>query len=280
MRWSKFFARAIFLAFSIMPIAAHSAESNKFVTKQDTVSLVSQSDSVAGNSIRLGLLFRLEKGWHIYWKIAGDAGEPPRLTLTAPEHAFAGAFEWPAPDWFLVNSLGDYVETGTVLLPFSAILPEPLPVAGVDLHAIVHWLVCDSTICVPQQAAFKLHENAGIETASAQSSLFAAANAALPRPSPFKAYIAADGVLVVEGGGLGAADIKAVHFFPDNPDAIVNAAPQPLEFRLNGFSLALRPAKSNGRQPLSGVLEITDGNGAKRALTIEARTAPCAPYRN
>jgi thiol:disulfide interchange protein DsbD len=249
MRGSKFVARAIFLAFSIMPIAAHSAESNKFVTKQDTVSLVAQSDSVAGNSIRLGLLFRLEKGWHIYWKIAGDAGEPPRLTLTAPEHAFAGAFEWPA-------------------------------VAGVDLHAIVHWLVCDSTICVPQQAAFKLHENAGIETPSAQSSLFAAANAALPRPSPFKAYIAADGVLVVEGGGLGAADIKAVHFFPDNPDAIVNAAPQPLEFRLNGFSLALRPAKSNGRQLLSGVLEITDGNGAMRALTIEARNAPCAPYRN
>ncbi len=26
----------------------------------------------------LGLYFKLEPGWHIYWKNAGDSGEPPR----------------------------------------------------------------------------------------------------------------------------------------------------------------------------------------------------------
>jgi thiol:disulfide interchange protein len=268
----------MFLALSIMPLGARAAESNQVITKHDTVSLVSQSDSVSGDKIKLGLLFRLAKGWHIYWKDAGDAGVPPQLTLTAPEHASAGAFEWPAPDWFLVNSIGDYVETGTVLVPFTVTLPQNVPATGVDLQAAVHWLVCDPTICVPQQGRFTLHENAGPEMPSAQATLFTAANATLPKPSPFESNITADGVLTVEGTGLGSRDVKAVHFFPDNPDAIVNAAPQSFEFLPNGFSLTLRRAKWNATTPLSGVLEITDGAGALRALTIQARTAAISPH--
>jgi DsbC/DsbD-like thiol-disulfide interchange protein/cytochrome c biogenesis protein CcdA len=268
----------MFLALSAMPLGAHAAESNKFITKHDTVSLVSQSDSVSGGKIKLGLLFRLTKGWHIYWKDAGDAGEPPQLGLTAPEHASAGAFEWPAPDWLLTNGIADYVETGTVLVPFTVTLPENIPATGVDLQAVVHWLVCNPTICVPQQGTFTLHERAGPETPSAQSDLFATTNAALPKPSPFMSSITADGVLTVEGTGLGNRDVKTVHFFPDNPNAIVNAAPQPLEFLQNKFSLTLRPAQWNATMPLSGVLEITNDDGGIRALTIQARIGAIAPH--
>jgi thiol:disulfide interchange protein len=268
----------MFLALLVTPLGARAAESNQVITKHDAVSLVSQSDSVSGNKIKLGLLFRLAKGWHIYWKNAGDAGEPPQLTLTAPEDASASASEWPAPDWFLVNSIGDYVETGTVLVPFTVTLPQNVPATGLDLQALVHWLVCDPTICVPQQGTFTLHENAGPETPSAQANLFTAANATLPKPSPFESSITADGVLTVEGTGLGIREVKAVHFFPDNPDAIVNAAPQSFEFLPNGVSLTLKRAKWNAATPLSGVLEITNGDGGIRALTIQAKIGTIAPH--
>ena len=278
MRRFRFFGLAMFLALSAVPLAAHAAESNQAVTKHDIVSLVSQSDSVSGDRIKLGLLFRLAKGWHIYWKNAGDAGAPPQLTLTAPEHASAGAFEWPAPDWFLINAIGDYVETGTVLVPFTVTLPKNIPATGVDLQAVVHWLVCDPTICVPQQGTFTLHESAGPEMPSAQANFFITANAALPQLSPFKSSVTADGVLTFEGAGLGKRVVKAAHFFPDGPDVIVNAAPQPLEFLQNGFFLTLRLAQWNATTPLSGVLEITDNNGGIRALAIQVRIGTIAPH--
>ena len=31
-----------------------------------------------------GLYFKLEPGWHIYWKNPGDAGEPPHIQWTLP----------------------------------------------------------------------------------------------------------------------------------------------------------------------------------------------------
>jgi len=74
------------------PVAARAAESNRLVTHEDTVSIVSKGDTVHGTKLRLGLLFRFTKGWHIYWKNAGDAGSLPQLALTRPEHVAIGAF--------------------------------------------------------------------------------------------------------------------------------------------------------------------------------------------
>jgi len=40
---------------------------------------------VAGTSTDVGLYFKLEPGWHIYWKNAGDAGEPPKIPGHFPQ---------------------------------------------------------------------------------------------------------------------------------------------------------------------------------------------------
>src|SRR5689334_14614311 len=44
-----------------------------------------------------GLYFKLESGWHVYWKNPGDAGEPPRIKWTLPEGITAGAIQYPIP---------------------------------------------------------------------------------------------------------------------------------------------------------------------------------------
>jgi thiol:disulfide interchange protein DsbD len=50
-----------------------------------------------GDSMRLGLKFDLEPGWHIYWQNPGDSGGPPEAAWTLPPGMMATGFEWPAP---------------------------------------------------------------------------------------------------------------------------------------------------------------------------------------
>src|SRR6478736_5920580 len=90
-----------FLAFWLALAGAHPAqalESAPLRTKHAEVTLVSESDAFApGKPFRLGLRFKLAKGWHIYWQNPGDSGEPPRLDLSLPEGAHAGDIVWPVP---------------------------------------------------------------------------------------------------------------------------------------------------------------------------------------
>ncbi len=63
-----------------------------------TVDLVPAVGSIRpGAALQVGLLFRLEPGWHIYWKNPGDSGQPPRLKWELPAGLTAGEIEWPSP---------------------------------------------------------------------------------------------------------------------------------------------------------------------------------------
>jgi DsbC/DsbD-like thiol-disulfide interchange protein len=98
----------VLMAALVAPVAARAAESNRLVSHEDTVSI---SDSASGPTLGLGLLFRLSKGWHIYWKNAGGTGSPPQLALTQPAHVTTGAFAWPAPDWLVAQESSPFAST-------------------------------------------------------------------------------------------------------------------------------------------------------------------------
>jgi thiol:disulfide interchange protein DsbD len=249
----------LLLALSFLfPILAHAAQSNKAVTARDTVSLVSTTQNGA---LRLGLLFQLAPGWHIYWSDPGDAGAAPGVTLAPP--AKAGPLAFPAPTWLVsAGPTGSYVYLHQVLLPFSLTTSAP---AGTRITAAVNWLVC-ADVCVPEHATFTLTPDDG----AAQAPLFAAADAAMPRPSPFSATISPDGTLALDGAGLTPAIVKTAHFFPLSPSAMVNAAPEPLSFNAAGLTLQLKLAP--GPVPnLPGVIELTDQSGQTQALSITPR---------
>lgn len=262
----------LFALWLLAPILAHAAESNRVTSSRATVSLVSATNAATGTSLKLGLLFRLKPDWHIYWSDPGDAGEPPGITITSPKGATSGPFAYPAPHWLVASGVGDYTETGTALLPFTLHLPQ----AGTTrITATADWLVCNPQICVPEHGAFTLTLPGGAG-ASPQAPLFAQAAAEMPRPSPFHATIAPDGILAITGPGLDRAAVRTAHLFPDDPAAIANAAPQTLGFVKGGFTLALHPA--DAKKPLkslAGVLEITDPSGQTQALRIAAQ--PGAP---
>ena len=109
------------------------------------------------------------------------------------------------------------------------------------LHA--SWLVC-ANICVPEQGDFQLNIATGAAAPSPQAPLFAAADARMPRPSPWSARIAPDGVLSVDGPGISAAAVKDAWVLPLDWGWVEPSAAQKLTVRDGGFTLGLTRASA------------------------------------
>jgi thiol:disulfide interchange protein DsbD len=275
--WLRRSINALLLLTLLAP-SAWAAHSNVIATSRDQVSIVSATQAASGRTIQLGLLFRLAPDWHIYWSDPGDAGEAPSLTLKSPAGATASPFTFPAPAWLVASGVGDYVETGTVLLPFTLTLPAAANAPSLPITAQIDWLVCNPKICVPEHGRFTLNlpVTTGPAAPSQEAALFTEAAAKTPRPSPFHATIAANGLLTLTGPGLTRQAIAQAHFYPDHAAAIANAAPQPLHVGDHQFSLMLHLAPHDPAGPLTGVVEITDPSGQTQALSIRAARVAAA----
>src|SRR4051794_41836769 len=53
--------------------------------------------SRSGGVLLGGIAFKLEPGWHTYWRNPGDSGVPPRFDFTKSENIEAGAGFWAGP---------------------------------------------------------------------------------------------------------------------------------------------------------------------------------------
>ena len=249
---------------------AHALESPPVKTPHAEVTLVSETSAVApGSSFRLGLRFRLAKGWHIYWINPGDAGEPPHLDLTLPQGATASPIAWPTPQRIPEGPVMTYSYVGEVLLPLT--VTAPADVSAFPITAKASWLICEK-ICVPEEGAFKLDLPVGAAGSSPEARLFAAADQRIPTPSPYAASLSPGAALTLSGADISQASVHDAVFFPGTWGAIEDAAPQTLTVEDGKFTLALKPAQSfDAKVALSGVVAITDAKGAQRFLAVSAK---------
>jgi len=150
------------------------------------VSLLADRDSLApGEKFRLGLLFRISPGSHIYWINPGDAGLAPEIEWELPEGFRAGPVFWPAPQrmeepgGLLVN-----VYTEEVLLFCWVLAPERIKDTSISLKARANWLVCRK-FCTQESAGVSLELPVG--SSSAESipgrDIFSRYAARVPRPA-------------------------------------------------------------------------------------------------
>lgn len=232
-----------------------------------------------GRTLRLGLRLVLQKGWHTYWSNPGDAGMPPDATAAVGGGTKAPVrFAFPAPARLPTGPLMGYGYEGDVLLPFEVAVPAgtsgTLPVA---VHA--EWLVC-AAVCVPEAADLGLAVSQATAPApSVDAPLFARADAAMPRPSPFAATFRRDGTLLVEGHGLGRDAVRDAWFIPAAPGLVDQDAPQHLAISPGRLALSLTPAQGWAHLPggrLAGVLALRDRTGAETDLAIDAAPASAA----
>jgi thiol:disulfide interchange protein DsbD len=123
-----------------------------------TATLIAEHASVQpGGNTRVGILFELEEGWHIYAKEPGDAGLPTSVAWEGPAGVSFGPLTWPAPQRFL--DPGDITTFG---YSGTAVLHSPLSYHTVrdayhtlPLQATVKWLACRE-LCIPGAARLEL----------------------------------------------------------------------------------------------------------------------------
>jgi len=246
-----------------------------------TVELLSEQESIQpGHAIHLGLHFRLEKGWHIYWINPGDSGEPPRLEWHLPAGLRAGALEWPAPSRLPILPLMDYGYEGEVLLPVpientADLAPGEEAALSADLTAIV----CRE-VCIPAKANLSLSLPVRVdrpgESAETQA-MFRAARKALPKPAPANWRPSAKDLgdsfeLRVNTGH----SVSEAWFAPLDPLEIENAAPQKSVSTAAGVRLILKKSDQLLKpvSRLRGVLVLPQG-----AYLINAPVAPAPAKR-
>jgi thiol:disulfide interchange protein/DsbC/DsbD-like thiol-disulfide interchange protein len=214
-----------------------------------------------------GLYFKLESGWHVYWKNPGDAGLPPNIHWTLPDGVTAGPLQFTAPKRLPLGPLMDYGYEDEVLYPFKLEIAKSAKPGPAVLHAKVDWLVCSSS-CIPGKADLEVTQEIVAGTPSMGRDdgpgveIWKRLAVRLPDalPSSDKAFFqpTKDGFrLTVESGRRESAAV----FFPEDQDIVDNPAPQKFMATAQGFTLDLKKdanLKANPAQ-LRGVLELSGG---------------------
>jgi thiol:disulfide interchange protein DsbD len=227
-----------------------------------------------GASNDAGLYFKLEPGWHIYWKNPGDAGLPPHIQWTMPKGITAGSMRFPAPKRLPLGPLMDFGYENEVLFPFNLVADKTIKAGSVVLHANVDWLVCRAS-CIPGKADLETtirifpEEPMVAITSPSDSALYKRLSELVPKPLPatVKALfqpIPRGFLLSVETGQREAE----ASFFPEDQDILNNPAPQRFTATANGLILDLKKDANLAANPaqLRGVLELSGG----RAYEIAA----------
>ena len=235
LRWKLVWLMLVPISFFAVRAATQSpAESHAKVEL-----IAEQNTAPAGKPLWVGVLFRLDPGWHIYWKNPGDSGQPPQVEWQLPQGFTAGSILWPVPIRMVTGSIVDYGYEGQVLLmvPISSQSKQNtmLPNASADLK----YIVCRE-ICIPGKAHLALVPSPNSDDKQLLS-LFRQTRQELPKPMPRSWKLVVESnksqfILTVRGG----SQISKASFFPMEPDQVDNSSSQPFASNRAGFQLTLK----------------------------------------
>lgn len=202
-----------------------------------------------GTEVVAALRFRMEPGWHLYWKNPGDSGLPPEVTWTLPPGWTAGPLEHPVPEALPSPEGLDYGHSGSFTL-LARLNPPPGPRTARILRAHLDWLACKDS-CLPGKADLSARpgDPATLLSPAERDSMLAS----LPRKVPLET-----GPITVRRSGArwlievplrGPEAAQAVAFFPE---------------ALPGFSIVHREIRLEG--PVLRIPVLPSGPGAELAV--------------
>ncbi len=226
----------------------------------------------AGGTVEAGLVLAMEEHWHVYWKNAGDSGEPPKITWTLPAGITADPMEFPPPQRLPLGPLMDFGYETQVAFPVLLHAAAGMKPGKVHLDAKVSWLVCAAQ-CLPGKAhlGLDLEVVPGPLPDPPLVGALGAAIKSLPKPLPASMGITATGgakaISVMVATGAWQTDVE---FYPFDQDQIENAAPQGVEQTRDGVRVVLARASDSTELPksLHGLLELDGGKAYEFTVPV------------
>jgi DsbC/DsbD-like thiol-disulfide interchange protein len=254
--------------------SALGAAAQSFTAGHAKVSLIAENNSLQpGKTALVGVLFDLEKGWHIYWVNPGDSGEPPKIQWQLPAGFQAKDIRWPTPVRLGAGKVIDYGYEGRVLLPVPIQVPASYqPAKAVALSAAIRYLICRE-VCIPAKAEASLSippANANGEAAAHELFRSTLDNSPKPWPSGWKAQVSDNGGFLVLSLETGMSEPRST-FYPLQEDQIDNSAVQGIEANPRGVVLKLK--KSDQLQKPISTLKGVVVLGSGRAFEVSAPVA-------
>src|SRR2546423_1718783 len=120
-----------------------------------------------GDEVLAALYFKMEPGWHIFWKNSGQPTLPTVLKWNLPAGVSAGEIQWPLPKKH-IDRYDSMVSTSYIYEDEVALL-VPLQIASnaaagtFQLSAKIDWQECEK-ICVSSSSEIQAKIEIGSET--------------------------------------------------------------------------------------------------------------------
>ena len=147
------------ISFSFASLAQKNSEKALISHEHVSLELISSVNSIyKENNLHLGLYFKLDPGWKIYWKYPGKAGYPPNIDWTKSKNIKDLEILWPKPEKFKILGMESVGYSKEVILPIKLILENNNEKLSVNFD--VDYLTCKK-ICIPFNDNLTLNIPAG-----------------------------------------------------------------------------------------------------------------------
>lgn len=238
-----------------------------------------------GDRVRAGVQFRLDPGWHLYWKNPGDSGIATEIVWRDAE---ASALSWPAPAAF-AEAEGELITFGYADEVLLASWLRPA-LGARQLGADVSLLVCRAS-CIPADLSLDAPLQASPDERAELEALFAAHDAAQPlaaaafgigvRVSAGASPREATLVLVPCAGSAPCSELSAPDagptFFGAGDESSAPLREIGASRRGGELVLTLRSDDEELAPRARGVVRLAGADGALYALEIDTPFEPGAP---
>jgi len=104
--------------------------------------------------LRIGLYFKIEPGWYLYWLNPGEAGLPPQVEWKLPPGFSLTSLEFPTPEKFLSSGYVVYGYKNELLLLADFSIPEAFSFPAREttvIQARINWMVCQESCLIGQR---------------------------------------------------------------------------------------------------------------------------------
>lgn len=229
--------------------------------------VIVENDAIGpGGTTWIGVRFKIEERWHLYWNGRNDSGSAPTFAVELPAGYTLGEWHWPAPKRHVApGDILDHIYEGSVLL--MAPLKAPPSTSSdakegtkITIKIAADWLVCDSNMCVAESGNVETSLSVKSSTgASKDAAAFAAARETHPKPWPTasKDYTAS----AITKDAKATATIRiagatSLEFYPASTGPEVDALLKSGSVKGDTMRLVFSAGGDNPNEDITGVVAV------------------------